>query len=460
MMWKIYLPMLAVGAVLGVGVYLLLKYTGALDKAKDSVANIGEQLKSLKEKLDGVNKVTEEAIEVDDSRRIAHERTVADIEEDLERERSKGLWANQMAIKDLEKRLKRENEDWDRHLTGLGAKDVADPSAGLGGIFGDLLDNASEAAEELGKIGWFEKIFQGLKDPAKWAKVRDVILDTVAVWMKSIEDVMTDVAFWRAFGEELAKNMGNVITGIGDIIKAAFEGLFGSVMKGIGVVAAMTFVVAFGAAFAEYFTAGGIGFMTAVTSAKVLGAGFTAALVAAIPATIAVTIVLLTGAALYQATKLKETIDGMWKSTESLIGRNQTLMDIYTEQFRRGTISAEEYNKKIKEVTQQQRESIEQSEEASFSWRKALSGEYFMHGLGVPTFQTGGIVPGMRNQAVPIIAHGGERVIPAGEVTDNGNVTININNPSVRNQEDINSIARAVSNVLGQRANFSRMGSF
>ena len=134
-------------------------------------------------------------------------------------------------------------------------------------------------------------------------------------------------------------------------------------------------------------------------------------------------------------------------------------MDIYARQFEQGTISAEEFNKKIKEVSKQQKESIKQSEEASFSWSKAFSGQYFMAGLGIPTFQTGGIVPGMRNEAVPIIAHGGERITPAGEV-NGGNTVVNIYNPSVRNDNDIREIAKQVREILGQRANFSRLGAF
>lgn len=72
-------------------------------------------------------------------------------------------------------------------------------------------------------------------------------------------------------------------------------------------------------------------------------------------------------------------------------------------------------------------------------------------------YQFGGIIPGPRNQPVPILAHGGERVIPAGEVGGGGNINITIN-ASVREQEDINRIARAVSQVMGQRARWRRLG--
>jgi len=455
-LWKIYLPLIAIGALVGGGVYLFLRYTGALDKAKQSAANIEEQFKKLQDTVTGLNKDTEESIGIDKDKRIAHERTVEDIMEDLERERSKGLWANQMTIKDLEKRLKRENEDWDRYLTGLGNKDVEDPTAGLGGIFGNMLDDANKAAGELGKIDWFG----GLKDPNNWAKVRDAILR----FTDEITKTVSDPNFWRFFGEELAKNMGNIIVGIGDTIKAAFEGLFGSVMKGVAVVAALTFVTAFGIALIKHFAVGSIGFTAAGTAAASLGTAFTAALLAAIPATIAISLILVTGAALYQAIKFKQDINNIFDT----LNRNQEninrLMDIYIQRFKDGKINAEELKRKTDELTSSQKNLATESSKATWSTWKFISGQYlgdafqsFFKKLG---FQSGGIVPGLRNQPVPILAHGGERIIPAGETTGGGNTIININNPSVRSDNDIREIARQVSEALSQRSRWSRMGAY
>ncbi len=63
------------------------------------------------------------------------------------------------------------------------------------------------------------------------------------------------------------------------------------------------------------------------------------------------------------------------------------------------------------------------------------------------SFQTGGIVPGSANQAVPIIAHGGETVLPSGVAP----ITVNINNPTVRSETDIQLIANAVRDVLSRQ---------
>jgi len=78
-------------------------------------------------------------------------------------------------------------------------------------------------------------------------------------------------------------------------------------------------------------------------------------------------------------------------------------------------------------------------------------------GIRVPTipelrFKEGGIVPGNINQEVPIIAHGGETILPAGVAP----VTINIYNPSVRSNADIQSIAQAVKDVISREMALKR----
>lgn len=65
-------------------------------------------------------------------------------------------------------------------------------------------------------------------------------------------------------------------------------------------------------------------------------------------------------------------------------------------------------------------------------------------------YRLGGVIPGSANTPVPIIAHGGETVLPAGVAP----VTININNPTVRDDSDIKKIADAVSAVLSSRQSF------
>ena len=59
---------------------------------------------------------------------------------------------------------------------------------------------------------------------------------------------------------------------------------------------------------------------------------------------------------------------------------------------------------------------------------------------GVPQFAEGGIVPGTFGQAVPIIAHAGEKVIPVDQVGSAGdgyNFTFNFNNPVIQTSENL-----------------------
>lgn len=79
-------------------------------------------------------------------------------------------------------------------------------------------------------------------------------------------------------------------------------------------------------------------------------------------------------------------------------------------------------------------------------WVPGIGGKSFGINIGsvpnvsLPRMEHGGIVPGARGTEQPIIAHGGERVIPAGNVQRGGsgmNFYITINNPQVRNDDDI-----------------------
>jgi len=61
-------------------------------------------------------------------------------------------------------------------------------------------------------------------------------------------------------------------------------------------------------------------------------------------------------------------------------------------------------------------------------------------------YAEGGVIPGSSGQAVPIVAHAGETVLPVGASP----VTININNPTVREDQDIYRIANAVKQVISR----------
>lgn len=65
--------------------------------------------------------------------------------------------------------------------------------------------------------------------------------------------------------------------------------------------------------------------------------------------------------------------------------------------------------------------------------------------------EAGGFVDAPRGTAVPIIAHGGEEIIPAEQVASRGrgnNVTIIIQNPTVRSQGDINEMRKQIEMMM------------
>lgn len=66
-------------------------------------------------------------------------------------------------------------------------------------------------------------------------------------------------------------------------------------------------------------------------------------------------------------------------------------------------------------------------------------------------FEHGGQVPGARGQAVPIIAHAGETIIPAGKRAGGGdgvNIVLNLNYPSFKSKEDIETVRSQIDYAL------------
>ena len=84
-----------------------------------------------------------------------------------------------------------------------------------------------------------------------------------------------------------------------------------------------------------------------------------------------------------------------------------------------------------------------QSAKGSVATSSASSYVYSSH-------ESGGYVNAPRGTAVPIMAHGGEQIIPAEQVSNNngGNVTVVIQNPTVRRNSDLDDIKSAVEQVF------------
>lgn len=74
-----------------------------------------------------------------------------------------------------------------------------------------------------------------------------------------------------------------------------------------------------------------------------------------------------------------------------------------------------------------------------------------------PQFQEGGVVEGRTGSAIPVIAHEGETILPKG--VSPTNISININNPMVRNDNDIQAIGDAVEKVIARKIKLRQLGA-
>ena len=455
-LWKIVLPVAAIGAAIGVGIYLWMKYSGALDRAKNSASKFSEQLAALAKKVDAATGSDDDTTSAEEDRRIQHQRTTEDIIEDIEREKSKGLWANQIAIKDLEKRLKRENEDWNRYLSKIGAStNGADPT---GGLFDDI-----------------ENALSGIDDQL------DFTTNKFSVFRDVLKEMTKD---WNALG----------------LIIGTFLGLGVAVIIGKWIATFFSFLTGLAAVKTTLATIGTLLMGSYALNIAVVGAAA----------------ILLT---LKYIKEFRKEIDSFLELNEEYQENFQETITELRESWRRGDITVEQYRKSLNVIADAQRshnEAMEgqlgpleklkanwldwgwnvestindvtdEAEKSSSAIQRKFAplkgmfygiGEAFRNAFtgtsrygnapddwpnyqsGLPHKQTGGIISGMRNQPQLIMAHGGERIIPAGEVKGGENITININNPSIRSDRDITEIVRQVSQSMGQRARYARMGSY
>jgi len=432
--WKVLLIIGAISAAVTGLTYVYLKATGRLDKYKQSLAAVGKQLEELNNAQAGINSLFEESTEISEKDRIAHERRIEDITEALKRERALGLWANQMRIKDLEKQLRREQEDWALLQKEKGATAEEGNKGLLGGMM-DTLEKIEKKTKEhsdnikgiwrtLG-VESFEEFKRSITDPTVWQNMFTDLgariyrfLDTVKNWgiaigkkiYEGIRWLVENPRIWLFLMKEIGDSINSTVETLYDIVSSIGRGL------GIGLISSFV-----------------------------------------------------------------KTIDEITGSIEELSDAQQKQLKLLKKLWRAGIITQEQYQAEYERMIRDMEILRRKQEEAMPFWTKGWLGKIYTKfwekgWIGTmkedvedaikelrkkkPLFQFGGIVPGPRNQPVPIIAHGGERIIPAGEPAASGNITININNPVVRNESDIQRIAEAVSNILGLKRRWASLGAY
>ncbi|MHA1329844.1 MAG: hypothetical protein ACTSR2_02090 [Candidatus Hodarchaeales archaeon] len=437
---KFSLIVLGVVSVLSLLSYGVLKVTGRWDKYRNAMDRIVMKYKELGNQIKGVTNLQNELSEtvensgkITEKERIAHERRIEDITEALKRERALGLWANQMRIKDLEKQLRREQEDW-ALLQKEKEKTTEKSNKGILDQVSSLLDDTQKEIEKKG-----EKIKNS------W---RILGVDS---W-EEFKDAVTDPKVW----EETFKGVGEKIYSFAETVKGWGEWIAGKIGEGIKWLEEHP----------EFWEE-----LIKEIGKNLYNAGKTLLEVVAS---------IGTGLGLGLISSFVKTTDKITGSIEELSDAQQEQLELLTKLRRADIITQEQYQAEYERMIRDMEILRKKQEEAMPFWMKPewkppkiktvpeAGGLWpFLKQLWegpktekVKKKQFGGIVPGPRNQPVPIIAHGGERIIPAGEPAASGNITININNPVVRNESDIQRIAEAVSFVLGQRQRFFKLGAF
>ena len=143
-----------------------------------------------------------------------------------------------------------------------------------------------------------------------------------------------------------------------------------------------------------------------------------------------------------------KTETALYQSKTDAINKMLTDANTYFKQLSDNRVAqtTDEVNAEIKKF-QQLAAAISAVKSAS----QSAVGTISTPSLTVAKHESGGFVDAPRGTAVPIIAHGGEMVIPAeqtGRFGTGTNIQVTINNPSVRNDNDIIILRKQIDEVM------------
>lgn len=320
---------------------------------------------------------------------LSHSRKTEDLQRDIAEERSKGVWADQAKIRDLERELQRENEDYN-----LASEEKIDTKNE------ELDEEDEEYNKKLKKLK--EKLNAEKKleedNATAIAAIRSMgidVLDEFELKMQSITDKTA------AFNLEL-QDLGKEATAAGDAGSLAM----GNIKT------------------AEQLAAE----KAEMLKTNLANAKREAELLASFGGS--------TG-------EIFKNILNDWSDRAYTTWKNLENSNFYLEEIvKNSTILGDmpnEWYEKIKNLA---------GNVLGTGWTEVSNfGKTFFGPSKPEGFAEGGIIPGTSSTAVPIIAHGGETVLPAGVQP----INININNPSVRSDADIYAIANQVKQVLSRQ---------
>ena len=334
---------------------------------------------------------------------LGHTRKTEDLQREIDEEVSKGIWADQSRIRDLKLRLKRENEDYALASTKnekIRKDDLAEEKT-------EYNTRLAELQKELDKELAMEKKHANAIAAVKDVVILDEIEQRTRAFNEKIEQLSTEYdEVQKTSAATIAAN--NAVAVSNDTIADSLDGVNDSTI-------------------------------TVSESTKQLEKDMA----------------LLSTTGGTAAYVLKETLQGVGDKITWVKDKYVSAINLI------GGFIADAHEKSIENRTPVQQRRHEESARLNEERRQddINAGVWisdFLRGMGLPipaTFpilKDGGVIPGATNQAIPIIAHGGETVLPAGVAP----ITVNINNPSVRSDVDIRNIAMMVKDVLSTQQRY------
>lgn len=443
-----------------------------------NISKLKNQIKDLKnEYSDNIKEIKDDWNSAMDDLTLSHARKTEDLQEQIDEEVSKGIWADQTKIKNLKKELARENEDYalaSEEKIDTKEEQIKKEKTQYEEKLEDL-EKELKAEEELeakhSALISYYRTLPYLDEIEKITQTRTRQLRDQREQLANIKEMYGSEKDAIGGVSDALNGLGDLSTEVGELqVRSLREGIeewwnsLDSINKVavsiIGVGTALLGVASFVAiggkvwnAFAGFFLSLGIGnaavgFSAAVTKVSLL-TKTVGILGVAISTPIAVAISI--GAALAALTtlatewyKLKNEMEG---AQESAIKASQLTYEAtkkWQSKYESGEIGYNEYQEKLKTL-------------GVNNWSTTGYSSYS------PFRASGGSV--IENRPYVVGEKGPELFIPKtngyiasndklGETTINNNITIN--NPLVRSDADIKSIANAVKDVISRETALKR----
>jgi len=487
---KVLGPILLIGAALSYLMHRVFDVSGAFDMQRDKLKDVAKGLEDVDVATKGLGdtmKEMEDDMAGGSDRSLKFERQIADLKEEIAREESLGLWKDERKLEDLRKQLGRTEEDYGRYLDeGEGA------GAGMGNIFDEMLKSIEDLS--MGTGDWMDEWMSDLEEMPSlvdriryafqklWDWIKDIDWGAIWEWIKEIDWVGEYLKIGRKMSEGILNGMkavGEFFMNLGGKTWKWIRGIdWGEIGKFIGeairggIIAILEFfkelnekvtkwlkrtdwekigekigkwigdrIVDLGKFSFKY------NFVTLPywiirwlikrdweeVGEKVAGF-FTSGIGRVLLAWATVGI----SEAVFRGIREEERdFDEIGRALgEWIVGGITSFLTSYKAgaSFRRGIISG-----------------IRGSMPEIPSWVPLFGGD---------EYDKGGVVPGRVGQPRLVMAHGGETILPTHRSDYQGGGDVIFQNVNVRDDKDIDEIARRVGEVMGTKQRRTRMGGY